>query len=216
MKHPDTDLSSEAARRWRRWLWETAETGQPSADVSFDDAVFEGSDLVALTGEEAYAALVERLVESPDVHEMKAIARELLEAIFPYECRCRRHAAMERDNLQFNGSNVYRSLYFTDHSVLQTLRLLFRRTPDVQLFQCVECGDVWLQALDQVEWIQHLVLIEAGDLKRIEQDGVWPTTMDRFEDAWVLAFDLIGRNSPQLRQWQAANNSAEAFARFGK
>ncbi len=210
------ETADPTARQWRRWLWQTAQTGQPAPDLSFDDAVYEGSDLAGLMGDEAYASLVEWLASDPSAHEFPDMARRVLDKLFPHRCRCRRPAAMDRDNLNFAGPNVYRSLYFTDKSVTQSMRLLFRRTPELKLLECVECGDVWLQALDQVEWIQHLLLIQPEDIKRIETTGVWPVGLDKYEDAWVSEFAIIGRNSPQLREWQAAHNTPEAFARFGK
>lgn len=122
----------------------------------------------------------------------------------------------ERDYLNFAGPNVYRTIYFADESVTQNMRLLFHRMPDLKLLACEECGDIWLQALDQVEWVQHLLLIEPEDIRRIESDGVWPNGLDTYEDAWVAEFGIIGRNSPDRRAWQAAHNTAEAFAKFGK
>lgn len=210
------DLLDGDARRWRRWLWETAETGEPCPGLSFDDAVYQGSDLAKLLGEVAYAALVDQLVSDPNFYEIKRLARQVLDERFPSSCRCRTQSAMNRDDLDFTGSNVYRSLYFSDKSVTDHMRILFRRTPEVELLECRECGETWLRALDQIEWMQHLVLMEPADMKRIVEEGVWPTALDKFEDAWVSQWGIVGRNSPLLRSWQAEHNGPEAFARFGK
>lgn len=86
----------------------------------------------------------------------------------------------------------------------------------MDLFQCRECGDVWLRALDQVQWMQHLLLIEPEDFKRIETEGIWPDGLDKYEDTWVKEFGVVGRNSPDRREWQAVHNTPKAFARFGK
>lgn len=210
------ETSSRTAHRWRRLFWETAQTGQPGPGLSFDDAVFGDGDLADIMGVEACTALVEELVADPDGHEIQSMAQRALDSTFPYKCRCRRHAAMDRDYLDFRGPNVFRSLYFSDTSVADHMRLLFRRTPDIDLLECRECGDVWLRALDQVEWVQHLVLVEPEDVKRIETDGVWPEALDTYEDVWVSEFGVIGRNAPQLREWQAAHNAPEACARFAR
>lgn len=206
----------DAARRWRRWLWEAAETGEPRPGVSLADAVFADRDLADLMETNAFVLLIERLVEYPEILAVQELARKLLDEIFPYNCRCRRTALMGRDYISFAPTNVYRSIYFSDTSVTQNMGLLFNRTPELKLLHCLECDDVWLQALDQVEWVQHLVLIEPQHLKKIESDGIWPNTLDGFEDAWTSAFAIVGRNSPDLREWQQVHNTPEAFVRFGK
>lgn len=139
-----------------------------------------------------------------------------MENCFPSACRCRRHSAMEHDFVSFQKHAIYRSLNFSDESVTKHMLTLFRRTPELRLLECVECGDVWLRGLDQLEGIQHLALVEADDLTLIENQGVWPATLDRFEDAWVLAFGTLGRNSPDIRNWQMLHNTQKAFARFSK
>ena len=207
---------TEAQRKWRRWLWQTARTGQPSPGLHFDDLVYQGSDLAEIMGDEAYASLVEWLASDPSPRDFFAMANRVLQKTFPFACRCRDYAAMDHDEVRFDGPSVYRGLYFTDESVTQHMQLIFHRLPDMDLFQCRECGDVWLRALDQVQWMQHLLLVEPEDLKRIETEGIWPDGLDKYEDAWVKEFGLVGRNSPDRREWQAAHNTPEAFARFGK
>lgn len=206
----------DTARRWRRWLWETAETGAPCPGLTFNSAVYQAEDLCDLIGESSYVSLVDELVKDPDLAQVRHLARQVLDERFPSSCRCRTHADMGHDYLEFTREHVYRSLYFLDSSVTDHMRLLFHRTPELDLLECRECGDIWLRALDQVIWLQHLVLIEPADLTRIVEKRIWPTTLDRFEDAWVSRWNIVGRNSPHLRAWQAAHNKPEAFARFGE
>ncbi|MBM3609690.1 MAG: hypothetical protein FJX29_14800 [Alphaproteobacteria bacterium] len=207
---------SSSARRWRRWLWEAAETGEPAPGCPFDTLVFEDSELAGLMGEDAYAELVTELAERPDLRRSQLLARNALDAIFPFNCRCRGKSAMEHDYLRFDAPAVYRSLYFSDTSVTQTMRRIFRRTPGVNILECQECGDIWMQAHDQVIWIQHLALLEASHIKHIEAHCIWPTVFDRFEDDWSAAYGILGRHSRGLQEWQALHNPPAAFARFGK
>lgn len=75
---------------------------------------------------------------------------------------------MEHDFVSFQKHAIYRSLNFSDESVTKHMLTLFRRTPELRLLECVECGDVWLRGLDQLEGIQHLALVEPDDLTLIE------------------------------------------------
>jgi hypothetical protein len=195
---------------WERFFWQALEG--PTKPKEMARTILAATDLHALVGDEAYAALV---ISAVDGSAAPAIDRTLFETVFPRRCYCRRRSPMNEDVLDFSGRNVCRRLYYVDDCVGRSTTLLFRRTPDIDLLRCAECGDVWLRGMDQ-DWLrQYLVLLEPGDLDRIIDAGLWPEGLDRAEDSWTRAFGGLHRGDPNLPAWQAQANTAEAFRRYG-
>ncbi|MDB5603023.1 MAG: hypothetical protein JWN71_5067 [Xanthobacteraceae bacterium] len=200
-----------AVRRafWDRLLWQAAQhLGRPA---ELEQAVLHSDDLQALAGDEVYQVLFDWACFDETVLDMRPIHA----AIFQRTCFCRRDSPMDENEIYFGRRNVYRCLYYNDECITRTTTPMFYRTPDIDLLRCDTCGDVWLRGKDMRWARQHYVLLEPGDLERIERDGVWPDGMDAYEDDWLKEGGGLSRHSAELAAWQAAHNSPEAMRRFG-
>ena len=141
--------------------------------------------------------------------------RAIYDTLFPRRCSCRKRSAMDCDDLDFSGRNVYRRIYYVDECIEQHTECLFHRTPDIDLLRCRSCGDIWLRGMDQ-DWLRrHYLLLEPGDLEAIQAEGRWPDGLDRAEDTWIAAVTGMRRDDPRLSDWQRDNNTPEALRKFG-
>lgn len=195
---------------WDLFFWQLAERhiGDPKIP---EGIVLSAPDLHALVGDELYAQLVAWAADGHGRHDFRAT----FDALFPRRCYCRRQGKMDCNELDFTGTNVYRRIYFSDPCVNDNCDVLFKRTPDIDLIRCRECGDVWLRGMD-LDWgRQHLLLLEPGDLKRIESEGVWPSGLDEAEATWIAAEKGMRHDDPRVPAWQRENNTADAMKRFG-
>lgn len=198
---------------WERLFWQAANGRVYPREIAH--AVLHADDLCAVVGENVYVSLVEWA--SVDDDDLAAIDfRHIHESSFPRSCFCRRHSPMDFDEIDFSNRNVYRRQYFNDACLTRTTATLFHRTEDIDLLRCSACGDLWLRGMDQDWGRQHFLLLEPGDLDRVERDGVWPDGLDTFEDNWVKQVGGIHRHSPELAGWQTAHNPPEAMQRFGR
>ncbi len=207
-------MSGNENSRWRleRLLWENVVTGR--SDPSLEDIILDGGILADALGGDAYADLIIEFYRADD-RDGKRLGQDLLNRLFPRACQCRKPSDMDCDEFQF-GERVYRRLFYIDDSVTADMRVLFRRTPDIDLMACDKCGDVWIRGMDQ-DWLrQHLVLLNPGDLERIKIEHIWPSEMDVIEDVWTAAVGGLHRNAPELMEWQRQNNTEQAFNTFAK
>jgi hypothetical protein len=194
---------------WDRFFWQAAEApgGMDAANT-----ILVATDLHAIAGDDLYAALVTWAADPDERVDMRAI----YDTLFPRRCSCRKRSAMECDDLDFSGRNVYRRLYYVDECIEQHTECVFHRTPDIDLLRCRSCGDIWLRGMDQ-DWLRrHYLLLEPGDLETIQAEGRWPDGLDRAEDTWIAAVDGLRRDDPRLPAWQQASNTAEAMCSFGR
>lgn len=195
---------------WDRFFWQLAEGRFPDPKVT-EQTLLSSPDLHALAGDEIYTQLVTWAADGHSRLDM----REIFEALFPRRCFCRRQGAMDYYELDFSGTNVYRRIYYSDPCIDNSCDVLFHRTRDIDLLQCRECGDLWLRGMDQDWGRQHLLLLEPGDLERIEAEGIWPSGLDQAEATWIAAVTGIAHDDPRIPAWQRETNSPEAMQRFG-
>ena len=196
---------------WDRFFWQMAEGHFPDPKMT-EQTLLSSQDLHALAGDAIYMQLVTWAADGHAQLDMRTI----FETLFPRRCFCRRQGAMDCYELDFSGANVYRRIYYSDPCIDGGCDVLFRRTPDIDLMRCRECGDVWLRGMDQDWGRQHLLLLEPGDLERIEADGIWPSGLDRAEATWIAAVTGMAHDDPRIPAWQREANSPEAVQRFGK
>jgi hypothetical protein len=194
---------------WDRFFWQAAET--PSG-MDAAEAILTATDLHVIAGDDLYAELVSWAADPM----AKIDARAIYDTLFPRHCFCRKHSTMDYNELAFSGRNVYRRLYYVDECIEQHTECLFRRTPDIDLLRCRECGDVWLRGMDQ-DWLRrHYLLLEPGDIESIQTNGHWPAGLDHLEDTWIAAATGIRRDDPRLPDWQRDANTPEALRVFGR
>ena len=187
-----------------------AEGHFPDANVT-EQLLLSSSDLHALAGDDLYAQLVTWVADGYTSFDMRAT----YDGLFPRQCFCRRQGRMDCNELDFSGANAYRRIYFSDPCVSDSCDVMFKRTPDIDLIRCRECGDVWICGRD-LDWgRQHLLLLEPDDLARIERGRVWPSGLDAAEATWIAAENGVRHDDPRVPTWQREANTAEAVARFG-
>lgn len=195
---------------WDRFFWQMAEGHFPDPKVT-EQLLLSSSDLHALVGNDLYAQLVTWAADGYTSLDMRAIH----DALFPRRCYCRRQGKMDCHELDFSGANVYRRIYFSDACVSDTCDVIFKRTPDIDFIRCRACGDVWMCGRD-LDWgRQHLLLLEPGDLARIESEGEWPSGLDQAEATWIAAEKGMRHDDPRVPAWQRENNPPDAVARYG-
>lgn len=195
---------------WDRFFWQMAEGHFPDPKVT-EQLLLSSSDLHALTGDDLYAQLVTWASDGYKQLDMRAA----YDALFPRRCCCRRRGTMDYHELDFSGANAYRRIYFSDPCVNENCDILFKRTPDIDLIRCRECSDFWMCGRD-LDWgRQHLLLLEPGDLARIESQGVWPSGLDEAEATWIAAEKGMRHDDPRVPAWQCENNSPDAVAKYG-
>jgi hypothetical protein len=193
---------------WDRFFWQAAEAPE---GMDAANTILVAADLHAIAGDDPYAELVTWAADPDERIDMRAI----YDTLFPRRCSCRKRSAMECDDLDFSGRNVYRRLYYVDECIEQHTECLFHRTPDIDLLRCRSCGDIWLRGMDQ-NWLRrHSLLLEPGDLDAIQAEGQWPDGLDRAEDTWIAAVTGLRRDDPRLPDWQRDNNTPEALRKFG-
>jgi hypothetical protein len=193
---------------WDRFFWQAAVA--PSGTEA--ETILAATDLHAIAGDDLYAALVTWAADPHATLDMRAT----YDALFPRSCFCRRHSPMDCDDPDFSGRNIHRLLYYIDKCVANSSDILFRRTPDIDLLRCRECGDIWLRGMD-LDWLRsHYLLLEPGDLEAIRSEGRWPDGLDRFEDNWIATEGGMRRDDPGLPAWQKEANTPEALQSFGR